>query len=190
MSSEEAFLPGSAPSLWLPWVPHGSPAFSSPGSGQEGRCQGGFLEAAASKPSCAECPSHEEEAGDPRAPERGPEWGAAWPEQETGITQPRAGQGCPQGPPSRREFGVQFFPARAPWSPRRCSGVRTVPKGWVGAETEVDARPGPQMASEGGRVGVLALANEGQRAGGWRPMRDPGEPEAGCAPRKKGQETA
>ena len=68
--------------------------------------------------------------------------------------------------------------------------MRTIPKGWAGAETEVDARPGPQTASEGGRVGVLALANEGQRAGGWRPMGDPGEPEAGCAPQKKGQETA
>lgn len=154
---------------------------ASPGPGQEGRRQAGFLEAAASKPSCAECPSHGEKADDPRAPERGPEWGASWPEQATGITRPRAGQGCPQGPPSRREFGVQLFPARAPWSPRRCSGVRTVPKGWVGAETEVDARPGPQTASEGGRVGVLALANEGQRAGGWRPVGTQGSQRL-CAP--------
>lgn len=33
---------------------------TSPGPGQEGRCQGGFLEAVASKPSCAEWLSHGE----------------------------------------------------------------------------------------------------------------------------------
>ena len=65
--------------------------------------------------------------------------------------------------------------------------MRTILKGWDGAETEVDVRPGLQTASEGGRAGVLASASESQRAGGWRPMGDPGEPEAGCAPRKKGQ---
>lgn len=127
------------------------------------------------------------EADDPRAAERGPEWCAAWPEQVTGTTRLRAGQGCPRGPLSRWEFGVQLFPARAPWSPRRCSGVRTIPKGWDGAETEADARPGLQTASEGGRAGVLASANESQRAGGWRPMGDPGNQRLGARPGKRSE---
>ena len=40
--------------------------------------------------------------------------------------------------------------------------MRTILKGWDGAETEVDVRPGLQTASEGGRAGVVASASESQ----------------------------
>lgn len=61
--------------------------------------------------------------------------------------------------------------------------MRTILKGWDGAETEADARLGLQTASEGGRVGQYLLT-ESQRAGGWRPMGDPGTRGWARAPEK------